>query len=261
MKPKRVFETLPLLVGNNIVPQGVVDEGRIFALGSFTSANKRHARIIEVLDGLKTHVIQPFGLHPWAFTLDYSTFETDGVEKPITTLEIVRPQSDGSIFVSQYWLMPKRIPNIGRLLFRHTNEGTKITVAKSDLGEQDPRDVASLSNYPLAISLLNTRGCQIDLKRAPSIQNAKRTRIGKPPVPAHYNVNAGDYLTALGASKSGEDKGGTHASPIPHLRRAHERILSSGKRVMVSPALVNVRTEGDIAFVERRKAYKRIEDD
>lgn len=114
-----------------------------------------------------------------------------------------------------------------------------------------------MSLYPLAIAVLNTRGCRVDLRRAPSITNAKRKRQGKNPIPAHYDVDAAEYLTALGSVVDSADRGGSHASPIPHLRCAHERVLSNGNRIWVSSALVNVRSEGDIAFVERRKAYRR----
>lgn len=116
---------------------------------------------------------------------------------------------------------------------------------------------AALSHYPLAIAVLNTRGCRVDLKRAPSITNVKRKRQGKHTIPAHYDVDAAEYLTALGSVMDSADRGGTHSSPIPHLRRAHERVLSNGKRIWVSSALINVRSEGDIAFVERQKAYRR----
>ena len=105
--------------------------------------------------------------------------------------------------------------------------------------------------------MLNTRGCSIDLKRAPNIENARRKRQGKTTIPSHYDVDASEYFTALGAAKNAADRGGAHASPIPHLRRAHERILPNGKRIWIPSALINVRNEGDIAFVERRKSYRR----
>ncbi|WP_319545636.1 hypothetical protein [Ruegeria conchae] len=101
MKLSRTLEMMPNLVGRNVVPQGVIDEGRIFALGSFSRANMNHERVVEVLEGLKDHVFQPFGVHPWAFVLDYSTFETAGERKPLTILEVVRPHVDGKIMVNQ----------------------------------------------------------------------------------------------------------------------------------------------------------------
>jgi len=125
-------------------------------------------------------------------------------------------------------------------------------------GDGDVEDRAAGSLYPPAIAMLNTRGCSIDLKRAPTIANAKRARKGKSVIPGHYDVDASEYFTALVSSNNPADNGGTHASPIPHLRRAHERVLANGKRLWIPSALVNVRNEGDIAFVERRKAYSQI---
>lgn len=129
-----------------------------------------------------------------------------------------------------------------------------MTVQNRD-GDSEDRVAGSL--YPPAIAMLNTRGCSIDLKRAPTIVNAKRARKGKSVIPGHYDVDAREYFTALGSTSKSSNKGGTHASPIPHLRRAHERVLANGKRIWIPSALVNVRNEGDVAFVERRKSYKR----
>lgn len=258
MKLSRTLEMMPNLVGRNVVPQGVIDEGRIFALGTFSRTNLDHERVVDVLEGLKDHVFQPFGVHPWAFVLDYSTFETDGETKPLTILEVVRPHVDGRILVNQYMVMPRRVHFMSQLVFQHTETGTRIVIAKSAMRDDDTEELAAMSNYPLAVAILNTRGCRIDLKRAPSIKNERRIRAGKTPIPAHYNTDAGEYLTALNSPKESVDRGGARASPRPHLRRAHERVQSDGKRSIIPPALVNVRTEGDIAFVERRKAYKRL---
>ncbi len=260
MKLSRTLEMMPKLVSRNIVPQGVVDEGRIFALGSFSSANLDHERVVDVVEGLKDQVLQPFSLHPWAFVFDYFTLEVDGESKPMTLLEVVRPQADGVVDVSQFLLMTRRTPNTAQFRFHHTRDGTKILRAASGMQNSDPEEIASLSQYPLAVAILNTRGCRIDLKRAPSVKNTRRKRLGKSPIPAHYNTDAGEYLTALNSPKESVDRGGIRASPRPHLRRAHERVQSDGKRSIIPPALVNVRTEGDIAFVERRKAYKRLSD-
>ncbi|WP_170386990.1 hypothetical protein [Ruegeria atlantica] len=257
MKLSRLLERLPDLASRNVIPQGTLDEGRLFALGAFNSTVLDLNRVTEVVEGLREHVGQPFGLHPWAFTLDYSTMEDDGLSKPATFLEVVRPQPDDTVYVSQFFVLPKRLHSVDNFLFRHGPDGTTITIAPTLGQSESPEERAAFSNYPLAIAVLNTRGSSVDLKRAPSVVNAKRRRLGKAPIPAHYNVDAGEYLSALGTELTDADKGGTHTSPIPHLRRAHERVLSSGKRVWVSSALVNVRSEGDMAFVERRKAYQR----
>ncbi|WP_170329812.1 hypothetical protein [Ruegeria arenilitoris] len=257
MKLSRLLERLPDLASRNVIPQGAIDEVRLFALGAFNSTVLELNRVVEVVEGLREHVGQPFGLHPCAFTLDYSTMEDDGLSKPATFIEVVRPQSDGAVYVSQFFALPKRLHFVNNFLFRHGPDGTTAIITPTSSQSESPKERAAISNYPLAIAVLITRGCSVDLKRAPSVVNARRRRLSKTPIPAHYNVDAGEYLSALGSELTDTDNGGTHASPIPHLRRAHERVLSSGKRVWVSSALVNVRSEGDIAFVERRKAYER----
>jgi hypothetical protein len=254
MKLQRVFEKMADLASRSVIPQGIIDEGRIFSLGVFVNEDNLHGRVVEVVDGLREHVGQPFELHPWAFVFDISTFKQDGKASPITVVGIVLPQDDGSIFVREFVATPRGLRLTNQLIFRHALDGTTVTVAGGG-GSQEDR--ASGSLYPPAIAVLNTRGCSIDLKRAPKVANAKRKRQGKHPIPAHYDVDAFEYFTALGPTGNVANRGGTHASPIPHLRRAHERVLPNGKRIWISSALINVRNEGDIAFVERRKSYRR----
>lgn len=257
MKLQRVFEYLSDLSSQRVIPQGVIDEGRIFALGVFENADQLHGRVTDVVEGLKEHVGQPFEMHPWAFVIDLSTAQQDGVAKPLTFVEVVLPQQNGAVYVSQYLAMPRGLRLIDHFIYKHTPNGTHITISKSDPHQTKQEDRTQMSLYPLAIAVLNTRGCRVDFKRAPSITNAKRKQQGKRLIPAHYDVGAAEYLTALSSVGHSADRNGTHAPPIPHLRRAHERVLSNGKRIWVSSALINVRNEGDIAFVERRKAYRR----
>lgn len=257
MKLQRIFEKLSDLTSRRAIPQGIIDEGRIFALGVFMNEDHLHGRVTEVVEGLKEHVGQPFELHPWAFVYDISTFKQDGRTSPITVVGVVWPQDDGSVLVRDFIAMPKGLRLMKQFLFRHTPDGTTVTVGGGHENQEDQVDRVSGSLYPPAIAMLNTRGCGIDLKRAPKIANAKRRRQGKSLIPAHYNVDASEYFTALGSAKNTANHGGTHASPIPHLRRAHERVLPNGQRIWIPSALINVRNEGDIAFVERRKSYRR----
>lgn len=253
MKLKRVFEKLSGLVSRSMIPPGIIDEGRIFALGVFENEDHLHGRVVDVIEGLKEHVGQPFELHPWAFVYDISTFQQDGSASPITVVGVVWPQENGSAVVKDFIALPKGLRLMKQFLFRHTPDGTTVSVAGGD-GSQEDSVAGSL--YPPAIAMLNTRGCSIDLKRAPKIENARRARQGKTVIPSHYDVDAAEYFTALGSAKDMANRGGTHASPIPHLRRAHERVLSNGKRIWIPSALINVRSEGDISFVERRKSYR-----
>lgn len=257
MKLQRVFEKLSELAGQEVIPQGIIDEGRIFALGVFVNEDHLHGRVVDVVDGLKDHIGQPFELHSWSFVYDISTFKQDGKTTPLTLVGVVWPQADGSVLVRDFIALPKGLRLMSQFRFRHTVNGTTVDVL-GGTGNQEDRARGSL--YPLAIAILNTRGCSIDIAHAPSILNERRRRQRKSPIPSHYGVDASEYFTALGSSKGTADRGGTHASPIPHLRRAHERVLATGVRVWIPSALINVRNEGDLAFVERRKSYRKGED-
>jgi hypothetical protein len=256
MNLNRVLENLSSLSSQGAIPQGIIDEGRVFALGQFDNDEHLHGRVIDVVEGLKDHVGQPFDTHPWAFLFDMSTFKQDGVAALMTLLGVVWPQDDGSVFVRDYFVMAKSLRRMNDFTFDHTTNGTTIKLIGSGNERMDVEDSLASSLYPLAIAILNTRGCSIDFRSAPGVTNARRKRQGKPPIPARYEVDAAEYVSALGSSTKGADRGGTHASPIPHLRRAHERVLANGKRIWVRSALINVRNEGDFAFVESRKAYR-----
>lgn len=256
MKLQRALQTIGELASRQVVPQGVLDEGRIFSLGLFENEESLHGRIHEVVEGLKDHVGQPFERHPWAFVFDMSTFKQTGHRSPMTMLGLVHPQADGSVNVHEYYLTPRGPRRVRTVRYEHTPAGTKLSLLGSaGMSREQAEDDLSGSFYPLAIAILNTRGCSIDLKRAPTLENQRRARKGQRPLPAHYRVDAAEYVTALGGAQSSNDAGGTHASPRPHLRRAHERVYDDGKRVWVRSALVNVRRQEDLAFVELRQGY------
>lgn len=258
MKLQRAFETIGELASRQVVPKGILDEGRIFSLGLFDNEDHLHGRVVEVVDGLREHVGQPFERLPWAFVFDISTFKQTGHTAPMTLLGVVWPQSDSSVIVQDYLLKRRGARRMQKVRFEHTPNGTNLSLlGGSGMNSEQMGDALSGTLYPLAIAILNTKGCGIDRKRAPQLENQKRIRKGHRPIPAHFRVDIAEYVTALGGTSVSEDDGGSHASPRPHLRRAHERILSDGKRVWVRSALVNVRNEGDIAFVERRKGYHK----
>ena len=55
-------------------------------------------------------------------------------------------------------------------------------------------------------------------------------------------------------SDNPKESSGLRRSPIPHLRRGHERVVN-GQRTWIRDMLINVRSEDDIAFVDKRIAY------
>ncbi len=253
-KLRQILDRIPFLIAHAEAPRGIVDEGRIFALGSIATDEHDFERVIDVVQSLGGHLGQPFDLHPWAYTFDVISSKMDGKRARGTTVGIVWPNAEGTVTVRDYLVVPRGLIPVMRFVFHHSAKGT---VAREAQGLGPFKDSVPTSQYPTAIAMLNTRGCQIDLVRAPSLQNERLRKLGKPPVPAHYNVDAREYFTALRAQKPSTKGSGTHASPIPHLRRAHERILANGSRTWIRSALINVRREGDIAFVERRKSYVR----
>ena len=257
MKLKPVLESLCELTSQATILRGITDEGRIFALGTIDSGEHLASRVISVVDGLREHVGQPFENHPWSYSFDISTFRQDAVSALMTMVGVVCPQADGSIFVKDYILLPRGLHPVHQFQFEHTPNGTILTPLEANGRKMSTEDRAASCLYPLAIAILNTRGCTIDFKNAPSVANVRRKRQGKHPIPAHYDVDATEYITALYSPTKSTDRDGTHASPLPHLRRAHPRNLSTGQRIWVRSALVNVRKEGDIAFVERRQAYRQ----
>jgi hypothetical protein len=72
--------------------------------------------------------------------------------------------------------------------------------------------------------------------------NAKRARKGKRPFFEWTTVE-------IKPSVATEPKGGTHASPKPHMRRGHIRRLKSGKIVTVKNMIVNRHKMPDEGFI------------
>lgn len=73
------------------------------------------------------------------------------------------------------------------------------------------------------------------VEQKPDAQAQKLRRLRSKPPLFTYKI-----ITITGKRKvSTESKGGTHASPVTHLRRGHWRTYKSGKRGWVEAALVN----------------------
>jgi hypothetical protein len=108
------------------------------------------------------------------------------------------------------------------------------------------------------LRFLNDASCPVTKVPAPDKLNKQRAARGKQPIPAHYDVNVAAYITHLRAQETAARtlqtgrQGGTHASPVPHYRRAHKRHLRSGEIVDVRSSKINFRTEEEI----KRLFYK-----
>lgn len=93
---------------------------------------------------------------------------------------------------------------------------------------------------------------------APERLNRARVRQGKAPIPPHIEVVTREYVAAFqrpSTAAGRESKGGHHASPVAHWRRAHRRHLASGKVIPVRSSKVNWRDPE-----EMRRLFYRIEE-
>ena len=110
-----------------------------------------------------------------------------------------------------------------------------------------------------ALLILSTRNVERETVRAPiKLQNARR-KSGKPTIPDYDRVNAAQYVTAIllrgRRRERGEDQGGTHRSPIPHIRLGHPRQYATGRSIFIADTLVNVPAEKRAAFKSNRSHY------
>lgn len=137
-----------------------------------------------------------------------------------------------------------------------TWEGTLLYAQAEELATEaevtDPDILAKLRSFTLGSladgvascsMLLCTRGIRTRVEPAPAKLNAKRARSGKEALP---RVTFVDTLHYLEASKNAALRG-THASPVPHLRRGHVRHYRSGREVWIRDALVNCRSLEEVA--------------
>ena len=110
-----------------------------------------------------------------------------------------------------------------------------------------------------ALMILNTRNVPRETVAVGERLNRARRKSGKLPIPPFDRVLTAEYVTAImtrGArSARSEDRGGSHASPIPHLRLGHPRQYATGRSIFIRDTLVNVPPEQRAAFKSQRTHY------
>jgi hypothetical protein len=111
---------------------------------------------------------------------------------------------------------------------------TKIPLSLEEYATIELRNInQELSVYMdfcLAMSQYETE--ITDQKPDEKLQKLRRIRSKKPLFT--YKI-----ITITGKKKESQPRGGTHASPVTHLRRGHWRHYKSGKRSWVEAALIN----------------------
>lgn len=88
----------------------------------------------------------------------------------------------------------------------------------------------SIEEIVACVALLATKGIEKEAVNPRSVVNKKRVSAGRVPLPSFTIVHLNRYRK--------KEAKGTHASPCPHFRRGHIRLLPSGKKTPVSPAIV-----------------------
>ncbi|XXK32554.1 hypothetical protein ACMAY7_07180 [Rhodobacteraceae bacterium nBUS_24] len=233
------------------VTEDVLSEGRIFFLGKFEVDLKLFELSNSVMSNLKDNVRQPFGIHSWYFSMDvkwpdhaeYTSVmvRVDPDERHSTNAAVLffQTKADLSMESTEGWDVMHS--EKGFTCRRLTETGFTFT------GEFAP------TCYMIAIACLNTKGCNVSQAKKNNLMKSSLSQR----IP-HYDVDASEYITAIrsksNTSENIKSRKSLRRSPIPHLRRGHERI-SGGKRIWVRDALINVKKEGDVAFVEKRLAY------
>lgn len=115
-----------------------------------------------------------------------------------------------------------------------------------------------LDPFVTALMILHTRGVdRHTISPAPALARA-RMKSQKPPIPPYDVVNSKPYITAILARRSARvpSQGGTHASPIPHLRMGHSRTYASGIVRLIPDALVMMTDEMKAEFRTKRSHYE-----
>ena len=95
--------------------------------------------------------------------------------------------------------------------------------------------------WPLSMMLL-TKGVKTRVEVPAAKLQAKRESRGKAPLPRVTYVNAEHYYVAM----QNTDSPGTHASPVPHLRRGHLRHYANGHVTWIKDMLVNCKSIDEV---------------
>lgn len=128
-------------------------------------------------------------------------------------------------------------------------------------GGVEPANAAAgnvLDPLMTALLILSTRGIQRETVAVSDKLQKARAKNNKPPIPPYDRVFSAPYVTAIQARRARgrvEPKGGTHASPTPHLRMGHVRQYASGVQCFVRDALVNMTEDAKKAWLTGNRSH------
>ena len=107
------------------------------------------------------------------------------------------------------------------------------------------------------LMILNTRNMPRNKVVASEKLNGSCVKRGKPIIPPYDRIDSSPYVTAILSRQDrvAGAKGGTHASPMMHIRRGHIRNYASGERRFISDTLVNATEDMRKQFVSQRSHY------
>jgi len=117
------------------------------------------------------------------------------------------------------------------------------------------RAANSLDPMVTMLSLLSNATVPVLRKYVPDKLNKARAKAGRHPLPPHSIVKSQDYISMIASHNKVAIArgGGHHASPVPHWRRSHPRVLASGRMVQVKASKVNWRDGEEL----HRMFYRR----
>lgn len=90
-------------------------------------------------------------------------------------------------------------------------------------------NISNLDEALSCVAYLGFKGVSTELIAPKAAVNARRAKHGRHILPTYHVVKV------RGVIPSHSSGGGNHASPVPHWRRGHVRVLPSGKATIVRP--------------------------
>lgn len=196
------------------------------------------------------------GVHRWEGGFSGYLFTPQPGNETPTTIAIemyalsipgTRGDLDGAVIFYDIVFVQPRAPGDTRCwAFPMRGEGVRIP--------EGGRVANSLDPLVTMLRLLADASVPVIPHPEPVKLNRHRLAQGKPPIPAYTEVQTASYITAWRAAGSARKpaQGGHHASPVAHTRRAHTRLLASGRVVPVRSSKVNWRDHEEV----RRMFYK-----